>query len=758
MTICDFCFNEVFQSDEVVGSYKPHHLGSSSWKQSFESGCDICTVLLQRLRDFQAQATRDAARLQLCEENLLDLHHQKETLEGPYSEGTCILRSPLAVLDQDLHWPIYQFIVQDSGKEGQFCLMFNPSADSLDEIDDRNSSGLLQQGFEIYSIENKSGGSAAPKLHNRTDCELTFAQVQTWVEDCGIGNHVNCNPIVTKEGTGLGGSKSKFVPTRLLRVDGRSGLTVRLIKTETEKFQGHYTTLRYPSILPKPDAMLIIESHCWGSSHFITLRSHNYEEMLKDIPFTEFPLSFQQAMQVTLRLGLQHIWIDSLCIIQGDADDWIREGLRMDEIYRNSYCNIAAVNARGASEGLFRDRKPTRLAPSIISASWEGTNQRYKVVQDRFWENELLAEPLYRRAWVFQERMLAPRILHFGGRQVFWQCNSLAACETLPEGLPDVISYIPHGERRWRELVLTISSDNLTEYDKADIRRIRRIAVESYTSCNLTKKTDKLIAFAGIAKQFSRALNEKYVAGLWTNDLVTQLGWYVKDSATADGQPSIRQESGNFQMPPRLWYRAPSWAWPSVDGVIGLPVQVRQSHNHYRLALLEEPHVEFRQAGDEFGQISQGSLHVQGLLYSLEFKALSPEHNEFSWRFLPDDQRGYPREDDSVWMRLYPDDRTSLVLRDDGDGFHTLECQILMLSYTSTNSDPLNSGAVSYSGQGLALRKTSRRNIFARIGCVKFRQLTAIQWKMIESAKICSASHAGTEAYEIACGHTLTLV
>ncbi|KAF2229951.1 HET-domain-containing protein, partial [Viridothelium virens] len=341
----------------------------------------------------------------------------------------------------------------------------------------------------------------------------TFAQVQTWIEDCNSPNHPFCNEIVTVEGTGLGGSESKFVPTRLLRVDSESGPTVRLIETETERFQGHYTTL----------------SHCWGSLHFITLRSHNYKEMLKDIPFADFPISFQQAIKVTLSLGIRHLWIDSLCIIQGDGEDWIREGLRMDEVYQNSYCNIAAVNARDASQGLFRDRKPTRLAPSIVHASWAGNSQRYKVVQDQFWKNELLAEPLYRRAWVFQERMLAPRILHFGGRQVFWQCKSLTACETLPDGLPRVINHVPEEERRWRKLLQTISAGDMKENDKAELRIIWRIAVESYTSCDLTKKTDKLIAIAGIAKQIGRALNEKYIAGLWANDLVTQLGWYVKD-------------------------------------------------------------------------------------------------------------------------------------------------------------------------------------------------------------------------------------
>ena len=33
-----------------------------------------------------------------------------------------------------------------------------------------------------------------------------------------------------------------------------------------------------------------------------------------------------------------------------------------------------------------------------------------------------LASPLSGRGWVLQERLLAPRTLHFGREQLFWEC------------------------------------------------------------------------------------------------------------------------------------------------------------------------------------------------------------------------------------------------------------------------------------------------------------------------------------------------
>lgn len=45
--------------------------------------------------------------------------------------------------------------------------------------------------------------------------------------------------------------------------------------------------------------------------------------------------------------------------------------------------------------------------------------------------------PVNIRAWVVQERLLAPRVLHFGQTQVIWECRELSACELYPHGLPD---------------------------------------------------------------------------------------------------------------------------------------------------------------------------------------------------------------------------------------------------------------------------------------------------------------------------------
>ena len=100
----------------------------------------------------------------------------------------------------------------------------------------------------------------------------------------------------------------------------------------------------------------------------------------------------------------RHIWIDSLCIIQDSpkGHDWHVEAPKMTTVYGNSFLNIAAANARNSTEGLFRRRDAHALPPSVTSADWDDPDMDYKVVREDFWKGEVLSEPLYSRAWVFQ--------------------------------------------------------------------------------------------------------------------------------------------------------------------------------------------------------------------------------------------------------------------------------------------------------------------------------------------------------------------
>src|SRR6266576_3348812 len=101
------------------------------------------------------------------------------------------------------------------------------------------------------------------------------------------------------------------------------------------------------------------------------------------------------------------------------------------------------------------------------------------------------------------ERMLAPRILHFTKHQIFWDCAEMSSCETLPSGLPQALDRAATSDRHWRGRLLESRSLGYVPVAGANddsIEHFWNSAVRRYTSCDLTKGSDKLIAIWGIAK------------------------------------------------------------------------------------------------------------------------------------------------------------------------------------------------------------------------------------------------------------------
>src|SRR5256885_7715423 len=97
-----------------------------------------------------------------------------------------------------------------------------------------------------------------------------------------------------------------------------------------------------PRKLPKfpPYATL---SHCWGGLDIFHLKKWNRDSLFENIPMDKLCNTFNDAIKVTRALGLSYLWIDSLCIVQDDNDDWRRESALMSDVFTNSVVNIAAT-------------------------------------------------------------------------------------------------------------------------------------------------------------------------------------------------------------------------------------------------------------------------------------------------------------------------------------------------------------------------------------------------------------------------------
>ena len=163
----------------------------------------------------------------------------------------------------------------------------------------------------------------------------------------------------------------------------------------------------------------------------------------------------------------------------------------------------------------------------------------------------MVDEPLIRRAWVVQERLLAPRVLHFGSRQLFWECSEWDASEDYPMGIPPVLVRSDQQSlfKFFNEIVVRLME---SEHPKP-AHAVWQRALSSYPQASLTKYEDKLIALAGITSELSANFSDGYIADLWKQYMATELLWYVDMDTVSSKQTK---------------YRAPSFSWASVDGAI----------------------------------------------------------------------------------------------------------------------------------------------------------------------------------------------
>jgi hypothetical protein len=279
--------------------------------------------------------------------------------------------------------------------------------------------------------------------------------------------------------------------------------------------------------------------------------------MKNHVPMSHLSKTFQNAIEITRRLSVRYLWIDSLCIIQDSKDDWEIEASQMEHVYRNSYFNIAATHAADGRGGLFVERDTDLIRPYKVTATWNGEEPvEFFITEDLVeWVRKFNLEPLITRAWVVQERLLAPRICHFTSTEVIWECNELWACERVPGTALESKYYLPATNLPSDSFSsLSLDSPNL-DFDARDCW-VGIVSV--YSRSNLTRETDRLAAISGIARKMQSFLRDDYLAGMWRKNLEYQLIWTVNPIEMTRNKlpPSTRSAQ----------YIAPTWSWASVNG------------------------------------------------------------------------------------------------------------------------------------------------------------------------------------------------
>jgi len=471
---------------------------------------------------------------------------------------------------------------------------------------------------------------------------------RAWLGQCMV-YHSNCPITPWSKRTIIGTSHAlvkptPYRPTRLLEIGEPEATKVRLrLSSELDSALSQYATL----------------SHCWGKSKTLRLTSKSFQRFKDGVAVTELAKTFQDAILIAKSIGIKLLWIDSFCIFQDSTQDWQQEAGFMSQVYRHSFLNITASIAVDSDVGFLHERAST-VEPCVVQTAWtDRLNNSYCIYDRDYWNHNFRRMPLKRRAWVFQETILAPRVLHFCGTQMFWECHGLLACETWPTRLPRYMwtdslkgvglsaNYEIFGSNSAHyNRPSGISMHQNLALNKSSIGEAWMDLVGEYNACNLTFSSDKLIALSGVAKYMERLLNIEYCAGLWSFDLISGLAW-SREEDLEHAFPEIREP---------IAYRAPSWSWACLDGPL-----ISRGYQKLEQPLVDVVSCNVETAtGDRTGAVTSATMRLCGYLTTMKLHPTfgidenSDIHCDGKWNSMNSHKFNFDRRPPSFQLHCMP--------------------------------------------------------------------------------------------------------
>ncbi|KAF5638763.1 het domain protein [Fusarium tjaetaba] len=385
---------------------------------------------------------------------------------------------------------------------------------------------------------------------------IAAARITKWIEEC-VNNHEACQQ-----------EDTKFFPTRLLDVGTEDTDMVKLVE-------------------PHQKVEYVALSHCWGQSkEFVTTRT-TIEQMNEGFHLTlDVPKTFRDAVKVSRKFGVRYLWIDSLCIIQGDFADWEREASRMADVYRGAYFTIGATSASDDREGFLKQRNSALWELKVFTAAGRSIHVYLCPQGDKYINPHPL--PLDTRGWTLQEQYLSRRMLRFSDYQTTWTCQQ-KRYEELEQEDNRILDWY----------TITEITEPLESYER--VHKWYKM-ISDYSTRELSYESDRLPALSGLASFVARSRGAQYCAGMWWEDIGHVLCWRVDETDVRASRE----------------YIAPSWSWASLFGSVTFPGWTTSYVHPAPMSSVKYLDVYLELKGhDFFGQLARGWLHLQAVTVRL---------------------------------------------------------------------------------------------------------------------------------------------
>ncbi|RGP81863.1 heterokaryon incompatibility [Fusarium longipes] len=511
-------------------------------------------------------------------------------------------------------WTTYR----NANKETKmWMVMYNPSMRKLPIY---NYQHVLRLGlwskkyFGKYFIGNgdvpvaDEGLSQTPNGHTN-DNGNSKALALAWMARClqnADGQHDICNH-----------RDEDYLPTRLLDVEqALRSKVVRLVclSKDEEVFKG----TEYASL-----------SHCWGThgaKENPKLLTTNIESrQAEGLDWEDLPKTFQDAFKIASWLGLDWLWIDSMCIIQDSPSDWKAEASVMDKVYMNAKVNISADKGQDSRSGCFAQREDVDITPLHFEA----------IKLDKEWmvttENSfgwMESGASLSRAWIHRERQLSRRILHFTDKEMVWECCGIGkacfASETMPFGSP--FTRIFNGETKFQIQIADAIDTKLRRREQKDkLHRLWNATCQDLSNKSITYASDLPIILSSLAREFHSLFNDdEYACGLWRSTMAEALTWWI---------PGTK--------PDYEGYIAPSWSWLSAACPVELYHPGHQQHKRAVIDILYICRAYESRLDTGFGKHAVGTyMGVNGFLRKLHFYFTGPTADGIVLSVVEEDGHG----------------------------------------------------------------------------------------------------------------------
>ena len=398
---------------------------------------------------------------------------------------------------------------------------------SINDVDKAGIALQFRAVADPHDAAARSGdilGRYIFKSTKSTNESLLVPSIRAWLELCC--KHGPCSRTLSGQQVD---QRNPPLPTRCVYVWTEQD-RVKYRLRDTAGTRGTYITL----------------SHRWlPDENMNSTKTTNLHSRLTGESFAPLPPLFLDCITLAARLSISYVWIDALCIVQGDGGEWAVEAERMADYYQSSLFTIACTGASRLT-GLFNnavDATPDR-GPSLIRLPYRnpaGEQQgSFYLCPDQgeeetdYWENVASSE-LLSRGWVFQEWALSRRIVCCTASDVFFRCKEYPL-RTASGIIPSRMKWEHMPDFRLRNFFAEFH-----ELPEAGLSSAWAAFVGAYSGLKLTRPgQDRLVALSGVADEFGRALSRQageggdgsnggggsiYIAGLWLPLLLDGLLW-----------------------------------------------------------------------------------------------------------------------------------------------------------------------------------------------------------------------------------------